>query len=234
MVELLVNIDRGNVGGKGATTKVGLAQGRVTDSFQHGRGVRQGSVGGPLKWCVMVNFWLEWVQDEMKGKGYVMSANKRTESVKKAETDKPAHTEVQGMKFIDDAAWPFSSAEAINKVIDMHETFCSFHGINLNKSKSELFSINARKGHPKITWGEKETVTLWNGGEITRRAELNSSVQSALKYLGIWYDMDSTWKTQTRAMSEKLKQLLKDIKTSSASIRETIYAVNSVVISTLA
>ena len=99
MVRLLVNLDRGNPGGEGATTTVGLAQGRTTEAFKHGRGVRQGSVGGPLKWIVFVHFWLAWVKDRMAGKGYVMSAaaSKRTQSVDTSRPEnRPPTAEVLG------------------------------------------------------------------------------------------------------------------------------------------
>ena len=92
--------------GGGATTKVSLAQGRETDPFKHGRGVRQGSVGGPLKWCVFVNFWLKWVKDTMKGEGYIMSACKRQTDIRSAfdqQAPEPIErAELIGQKFIDD------------------------------------------------------------------------------------------------------------------------------------
>ena len=74
MINLLVKMDSGNIKGEGATTQIALAQGRSSEPFRHQRGVRQGSVGGPLKWCIFVHFWIKWVKREMKGKGYKMSA----------------------------------------------------------------------------------------------------------------------------------------------------------------
>ena len=68
MIDLMVNLNSGSEEGEGATTEVALGKGRKTQPFRHGRGVRQGSVGGPLKWVVFVNFWLQWVKKKMKGK----------------------------------------------------------------------------------------------------------------------------------------------------------------------
>ena len=76
MIDLMVNLDSGSEEGQGATTEVALGNGRKTKPFRHLRGVRQGSVGGPLKWVVFVNFWLQWVKTKMKGKGYVTSSSK--------------------------------------------------------------------------------------------------------------------------------------------------------------
>ena len=55
MQQTLVDMDRD------AETAVIMGQGRTTDWYKHGRGVRQGSIGGPIKWVVFMNFWLEYV-----------------------------------------------------------------------------------------------------------------------------------------------------------------------------
>ena len=76
LIRILINLDSGSEHG-GATTQVNLGQGRlhVSEPFHHGRGVRQGSVGGPLKWVVFVHYWITWVKTKLKGKGYKMSAS---------------------------------------------------------------------------------------------------------------------------------------------------------------
>jgi hypothetical protein len=52
--------------------------------------VRQGSVGGPMKWVVFMNFWLEYVHSTAKGTGYKMNSSA---------------PEVIGQMFIDDSNW---------------------------------------------------------------------------------------------------------------------------------
>jgi hypothetical protein len=91
MVNMLVDID------KGGRTAVILAPGRTTETvsgeegtYANVRGVRQGSVGGPMKWVVFMNFWLEYVHNTAEGRGYKM--NKVT-------------TEIIGQMFIDDNNW---------------------------------------------------------------------------------------------------------------------------------
>ena len=98
IIELLVNMDAGKKAEAGATTQVALSQGRVSQPFKHERGVRQGSVGGPLKWCVFVHFWIKWVKREMKGKGYTMSeAASKTPGVKEwAKTEETEEEERAG------------------------------------------------------------------------------------------------------------------------------------------
>ena len=82
MIRILINMDAGSNSpadpyeGKGATTKVILDAGHTTEPFAHGRGVRQGSVGGPIKWVVFMHFWMTWVKRSMAGKGYTMQAHR--------------------------------------------------------------------------------------------------------------------------------------------------------------
>ena len=73
LIKMLTNMD------KQATTEVIIGQGRTTGQvlgekgwFYSDRGVRQGSIGGPIKWVVFMNFWLEYIHVKMKGKGYKM------------------------------------------------------------------------------------------------------------------------------------------------------------------
>ena len=91
MVNMLVDMD------KGGRTAVILAPGRTTESilgnegtYANARGVRQGSVGGPMKWVVFMNFWLEYVHSTAKGTGYKMNSSA---------------PEVIGQMFIDDSNW---------------------------------------------------------------------------------------------------------------------------------
>ena len=72
LIDLMVNLDSGSLEGEGATTRVILGHGQLSRPFRMGRGVRQGSVGGPLKWILFMNFLLEWVHHELEGEGYMM------------------------------------------------------------------------------------------------------------------------------------------------------------------
>ena len=74
-----------------ATTQVNLGGGHYTRPVSHGRGVRQGSILGPLKWVVFTNWWIKGVDARMRGKGYKMSATVRDKTV-----------EVKSQVFVDD------------------------------------------------------------------------------------------------------------------------------------
>ena len=82
MIDILVNLDAGSNSpadpheGPGATTSVILDAGHKSEPFVHGRGMRQGSVGAPIKWVVFMHFWRMWIKRTMKGKGYTMSATR--------------------------------------------------------------------------------------------------------------------------------------------------------------
>ena len=85
-IKMLINMDSGSGQGlwetydadKGATSQIFTAQGRKSEPFKHGRGVRQGSCGGPIKWIVFVNAWIRWTTKKMKGKGYKISVTEQT------------------------------------------------------------------------------------------------------------------------------------------------------------
>ena len=73
LVNLLIEMD------KGGETGVILTPGKTTATtlgnegrFGSQRGVRQGPVGGPMKWVVFMNFWLEYIHETRKGEGYKM------------------------------------------------------------------------------------------------------------------------------------------------------------------
>ena len=163
MIDLMVNLDSGSEEGEGATTEVALGKGRKTQPFRHGRGVRQGSVGGPLKWVVFVNFWLQWVKKKMKGKGYVMSSSKSERTLEQVWEKRDGDTgerrgggqqgttegtqtdgEVIGNMFVDDSLWPTRSAGSMEEVARMHETFCDFHKVFIHKKKSEYMTVNGK------------------------------------------------------------------------------------------
>ena len=224
MVNLLVSLDRGSEEGEGATTRVGLAQGRVTDTFRHGRGVRQGSVGGPIKWCVFVNFWIKWVKKKMKGKGYRMSATK----IARLDDDGPPELEVAEMVasvFIDDATWTNHKGSDSQEVIRMCETFCRFHGIDLNGDKSELHVINPKGSSRPITWGPTPAHP---------EGMVAEALTTPVKSLGVWFDMDGSWDTQYKVLRDKLQAMLGKLQHTSASPGLIVHGINTTVVPTIA
>ena len=54
-------------------TAVILGQGRKTDWYKNGRGVRQGSIGRPIKWVIFMNLWIDYVYKVAEGTGYQTS-----------------------------------------------------------------------------------------------------------------------------------------------------------------
>ena len=121
LINMLVRMDE-----EGETAVI-LGQGRQTDWYKSGRGVRQGSIGGPIKWAVFINFWLELVHTEAVGRGYKMSEAQ------------PGDTETIGQAFVDDSNWIANSVEGMNLLVELGEEFTEFHGLRFNKSKCEKF-----------------------------------------------------------------------------------------------
>jgi hypothetical protein len=157
MVNMLVDMD------KGGQTAVILAPGRTTETvlgqeglYANARGVRQGSIGGPMKWVVFMNFWLEYVHSTSKGKGYRMNDNA---------------PEIIGQMFIDDSNWMTTNSEDMTATFVDCNAFVSFHGLKFNKSKCEYMAINQpdsrQEGDSYSEWSRPR----WPSGErITPKA----------------------------------------------------------------
>ena len=133
MSEMLTNMD------KGGTTEVNIGQGRTTSTvlgeegwYSNGRGVRQGSIGGPIKWVVFMNFWLEYIHNRNKGQGYKMDKGREGE-------------ELLGQMFVDDSNWIANSAGNMTELIEGCEKFVNFHTLSFNKSKCEYMVVNQKK-----------------------------------------------------------------------------------------
>jgi hypothetical protein len=123
-VNMLVDMDQGG------ETQVILGQGRTSTGFSSGRGVRQGSIAGPLKWVVFMNFWLEYAHKAGEGHGYRMA-----EAL-------PTDKEHIGYMFVDDSNWFASDTEGMQIIARAAEDFVKFHGLAFNKAKCECLVLN--------------------------------------------------------------------------------------------
>jgi len=150
-------------------TEVIIGQGRTTTTeagnegrFRSGRGVRQGSIGGPIKWVVFMNFWLEYIHVKMRGKGYKMSED--------------TTTEILGRMFVDDSTWVTGNVTTMTEMINNCETFVNFHALEFNKKKSEYAVINQRADEDDSTYERPE----WENGDMLH--EIMRKHQDTLKW----------------------------------------------------
>ncbi len=162
MAVMLMNLD------KEAETEVILGQGRTTSTvlgdegwFKSGRGVRQGSIGGPIKWIVYMNFWLKYVNKKHVGEGYAMSCDK--EAV------------VISQMFVDDSNWAAKSCKGLTAMIESGNTFVTFHGLAFNKAKSEYVVMNQSMeeggGWERPKWPDgRELIEVTRGTRWGRRS----------------------------------------------------------------
>jgi ribonuclease HI len=143
LIQMLVQMDQ-----EGETSVI-LGQGRQSDWFKAGRGVRQGSIGGPIKWVVFINFWLELVHKVAEGEGYNMSEAA------------PGDKESLGQVFVDDSNWIAKSVEGMELLISLGEEFTEFHGIKFNKAKCEYMVANQKRNNKN-----EYDLPRWNNGDV--------------------------------------------------------------------
>ena len=230
LIHILINLDSGSALG-GATTQVNLGQGRLSEAFRHGRGVRQGSVGGPLKWVVFVHYWITWVKAKLKGRGYKMSESTGPTTMPNflaGITKNPV--EFLASLFIDDSIWATSSAQAMQDLLDIHTQFCAFHGIKLHPIKSEIVSLNPGSTHTLHLRTNPDTPS-------TRLPEKGNNEPAhpndgrTTKYLGVHFPLSNPrWTVQQQVLLDTWTALLKPLKAARISLKEAIYSINTLVI----
>ena len=99
----------------------------------------------------------------------------------------------------------------MQNMMDMHEKFCAFHGLQLNKEKCEHMAMNA-PAHTLQWTGEKERLqeAEANGegeqvlGTIRDKVQVATKVGEGrhMKYLGVTFEAKRGWARQ-RAMLER-------------------------------
>ena len=153
LVNLLVDMDRGG------ETEVILTPGKTSATtlgkdgrFKSQRGVRQGSVGGPMKWVVFMNFWLEYIHETREGDGYRYKMDEET-------------PEILGQMMIDDSNWFTSTAQQMTRMVRDCDRFVNFHGLKFNKNKCKYMAIRqSEKVNEEGGW-ESWELPLWPDGD---------------------------------------------------------------------
>jgi len=253
LIRILINMDAGSKqpggpGGEGATSAVLLGAGRKTETFTHGRGGRQGSVGGALKWVVFMHFWLAWVKRMMEGQGYEMAAGMGVELITQF--------------FVDDSIWCAKSKAACQEMMRRNELFCKFHALYLNKPKTRYIRVNDTGG--RVRWAaptaeepQGETIKPTGrtgavpkkGRKLEQRAPDQPDIRTMLsdsfegqsakeehedgrvfKYLGVWFEAQEGWSKQIRVLQETHGRLMARFKHKKLSIEMIRYFINAKVI----
>ena len=242
LIGLLINLDAGN-------TSILIGGGRTTAPFAHGRGVRQGSVGGPLKWICFMHFWLRWIKTSMKGKGYTMEG-----------TD----TEFTAQMFVDDSIWAAHTRPNMQETLRRNELFCEFHQLYLNKQKTKYIRMYDQGFH--IHWMDRrgdtsvdETpqqrkarqiaptgrsgpvrlrrrhITQVEGQQVIRPVPRQEQEDGReFKYLGVWFEAEPGWKKQATVLQEKHDALVASLQHRKMPLEQIVYLINTKIIPAIA
>jgi len=202
LIKILLQMD------ETATTQVALGGGRYTAPVPHGRGVRQGSCGGPLKWIAFMHWWMAGTKARMAGKGYKMSADPDTEFI--------------AQMFVDDSNWATNSAEAMQEMVKLHEEWVSLHALGINKKKTDLLVVNPGTDDSLVEWAD--------GLELTP-----VPCDRPVRYLGAHFQTGGGWEGESEILRTKLRERLDPLRTRGkhCSIAQVRYLINGVIMPAL-
>ena len=181
LANLLIEMD------KGGETEVILTPGKTTATalgnegrFRSQRGVRPGSVGGPTKWVVFMNLWLEYIHETRKGEGCKMDEDTR---------------EILGQMMIDDSKLFTSTAQQMTSMVRDCNKFVTFHGLKFIKNKYEYMTIHQSENvNEEGEWGSWE-LSLWSDGD--------NKIPKARKV-----EFLSKWREEQKAMDTEARKCL--------------------------
>lgn len=152
---------------------------------------------------------------------------------------KPCRPEVIGQMFVDDSMWFAKGAVGMQRMVNMHETFCTFHGLQLNKEKCEHMAMNAPAYN--LQWAGEQAklqAAVARGDSAQVLEELKGKVQVAtkrgddrhMKYLGVTFEARKGWARQRGKMDTDFKTMRDRLMSVAITTQQAVYSVNSVVI----
>jgi len=178
-------------------TKYGL-----TEKYDVERGVRQGSILSPLLWKIFMDPVLR--QWKTQRDPYSLDDGHGT------------RLPLFGQAYADDALGLASSPKGLLERIRTMDLFCEYHGLKLNKDKSEVFTNEAVDAHSPI-----------------RRMKLLRS-DEAFRYLGIWFTVTLNWKPQEAKLAERLSGLASELRAKRLTYFEAAVLYKSIIVPTVA
>ena len=208
MVKLILHLDAT------AETKVDLGNGNYTRPYRNGRGLRQGSSGGPIKWVAFMHWWLYGMKHNMRGKGYTVDPTKaRGASNEPGKPVGDSSVELVTQGFCDDCNFATSSSSHMNDMLALIHRWVSFHALKVNMKKTVLLTNSPDSGE-----------VMWPTGEPVRPVQDDHAV----RYLGAWYAPDGGWGHQYDLVKTKLREQTDILvaNRSHLSMRECRYLIN--------
>src|SRR3954470_9949383 len=122
-------------------TAQGATEHGFTNSYEVQRGVDQGDSISPLLWCIFYDPLI--CEIESLNIGYTMKIEWNTNLAKK--TTASLVSEISSLAYMDDTVWITDSAEHMQQLTRVVESFFDLSLITVNASKSDLIVINSNK-----------------------------------------------------------------------------------------
>lgn len=139
----------------------------------------------------------------------------------------------------------------MEKMVRMHEQFCGFHQIYLNKSKCDYMVVNGKKGS-QVTWKKGDTPTTKEkrkqgemdkyitrtpkeetGRELKTTGEIGTPKRGdgrVVKYLGVWFEAAKGWNKQKEETDKKVRHFVQKLRGTNVSLSLAVYGINAKVI----
>jgi len=159
-----------------------LVNGEESESFELGRGVRQGSALSPILFTCFIN----GLAKEMKACG-----------IGGVEVDE--ETRLRLLLFVDDIVLLAESEEEMQKMLEVFGGLVEKWRLRVNVAKSKVLGCGGRGDG-----GEDEAELVLNGVVLERVRKY--------KYLGVWFTEDGGWKETVTSKGEKAAKLSKEMR----------------------
>ena len=214
---------------KGYTAQVITPQGSLTERFPMLCGLRQGDTISPLGWQLFTDPLIKWIRKGVKcPRPITYQPTAQQASINGSHTRNDTEPTVgvplkhtkhsqSCVLFMDDDASASLDRRDFITIVERKSRFLNLHHLNLPVAKTQ-YTTNTDAVAPGVL-----TDNIW-----TRVSQIECT--TPVRYLGILCTLTLNWTPQIKAISRQLRTSLALLHRKRASLKETTYMINSVII----